>query len=68
MESKKLKKTNKGGNLAKFSLISDEKGLIRIRGRIKHANLSFEQRYNLAIHEAQKGNSYVLRFIPRTQP
>ena len=39
-----VKKTNIGRNLAKFSPFSDEKGLIRIRGRIKHANLSFEQR------------------------
>ena len=40
-----VKKTNKGGNSAKFSPFSDEKGLIRIGGRIKHANLSFEQRH-----------------------
>ena len=37
-------KTSKGGDLAKFSPFFDECGLIRIRGRIKHANLSFQQR------------------------
>ena len=44
-----VKKTNKGWNLAKFSPFSDEKGLIRIRGRIKHANLSFEQRHPILL-------------------
>ena len=42
-----LKKRAKGGNLAKISPFSDKKGLIRIRGRIKHANLSFEEHPNL---------------------
>ena len=44
-----VQKTNKGGNLAKFSLICDEKGLIRVRGRIKEANLSFEQRHPILL-------------------
>ena len=38
-------KTSKGGNLAKYSPFLDEKDLIRIRGPIKHANLSFQQRH-----------------------
>ena len=40
-----LGKTSKGGDLAKFSPFFDEYGMIRIRGRIKHANLSFQQRH-----------------------
>ena len=36
-------KTRKGGDLAKFSPFFNECGMIRIRGRIKHANLSFQQ-------------------------
>ena len=40
-----VKKMNKGRNLAKLSPFYDEKGLIRNRGCIKHAKLSFEQRH-----------------------
>ena len=44
-EKESFGKTKKGGNLSKFAPFFDEKGVIRIRGRIKHANLSFEQRH-----------------------
>ena len=37
-------KIKKDGHLAKVSPFFDECGMIRIRGRIKHANLSFQQR------------------------
>ena len=37
--------SKKVGDLSKFSPFFDDKGLIRIRGRIKHANLTFEQRH-----------------------
>ena len=33
--------TNTGGNLANFSPFCDETGMLRIRGRIRHANLRF---------------------------
>ena len=42
-------KTSKGGNLAKFSPFLEENGLIRIRGRIKHANLGYQQRHPIRL-------------------
>ena len=64
-----VKKTNKGGSLAKLSPFSDEKWLIRIRGRIKHANLSFEQRHPILISRKHAMvNLMFTRFTPRTQP
>ena len=44
-----FEKTSKAGNLSKFAPFFDEKGIIRIRGRIKHANLSFEQRHPILL-------------------
>ena len=49
-----VNKTKKGWNLAKFSPFSDEKGFIGIRGRIKHANLSFEQRHPILLSTKHK--------------
>ena len=42
-------KTSKGGNLAKISPFLEENGLIRIRGRIKHANLGYQQRHPILL-------------------
>ena len=56
-----VKKTNKGGSLAKISPFSDEKGLIRIRSRIKHANLSFEQRLLILLSTKQEIVNLMLR-------
>ena len=60
MESNMLKNEQKG-NLAKFSPFSDEKGLIRIRGRIKHANLSFEQRHPILLSTKHEMVNLMLR-------
>ena len=42
-------KTSKGGDMAKFSPFFDEFSIIRIRGRIKHANLKFQQRHPILL-------------------
>ena len=52
---------NKGGNLAKLSPFSDEKGLIRIRGPIKHANLGFEQRQPILLSTNHEMVNLMLR-------
>ena len=56
-----LKKTNKGGNLAKFSPFSDENGLTRIRGRVKHANLNFDQRHPILLSTKHQIVKFTLR-------
>ena len=56
-----VKKTNKRGNLAKFSPVSDEKRLIRVRGRIKHANLCFEQRHPILLSTTHEMLKFMLR-------
>ena len=43
-EKQSFGKTKKGRILSKFAPFFDGTGVIRIRGRIKHAHLSFEQR------------------------
>ena len=48
-EKQSFGKTSKGVILAKFSPFLVENGLIRIRGRIKHANLSFQQRHSILL-------------------
>ena len=54
-------KTSKGGELAKFSPFFDECGMIRIRGRIKHANLSFQQRHPILLSTKHDMVSVMLR-------
>ena len=44
-EKQSFGKTKKGGILSKFAPFFDGTGVIRNRGRIKHAHLSFEQRH-----------------------
>ena len=44
-----------------FSPFYDEKGLIRIRGRIKHANLSFEQRHPILLSTKHEMVNLMLR-------
>ena len=44
-ENDSFVRTTKGGISSKFAPLFDEKGVIRLRGHIKHANLSFEQRH-----------------------
>ena len=48
-EKQTFGKTNKVGHLAKFSPFFDDTGIIREGGRIKHANLSFEQRHPILL-------------------
>ena len=48
-EKQTFGKTNKVGDLAKFSPFFDNTGIIRVGGRIKHANLSFEQRHPILL-------------------
>ena len=48
-EKQTFGKTNKVGVLAKFSPFFDNTGIIRVGGRIKHANLSFEQRHPILL-------------------
>ena len=48
-------------NLAKFSPPSDGKGVIRIRGRIKHATLSFEQRHPILLSTKHEMVNSMLR-------
>ena len=54
-------KTSKGGDLAKFSPFFDECSMIRIRGRIKHANLSFQQRHRILLSTKHDMVSVMLR-------
>ena len=44
-EKESFGKIKKGGSLSKFAPFFDGKGVIRIRSRIKHANLRFERRH-----------------------
>ena len=60
-------KNEQRGNLAKFLPFADEKGLIRIRGRIKHANLSFEQRHPISVSTKHEMVKLMLRDLHQEQ-
>ena len=53
--------TSKGGDLAKFSPFFDVCGMIRIKGRINHANLSFQQRHPVLLSTKHDMVSVMLR-------
>ena len=53
--------SKKVGDLSKFSPFFDDTGLIRIRGRIKHANLTFEQRHPILLSTKHEMVGVMLR-------
>ena len=56
-----VKRTIKWGILAKFLPFSDERGLVRIKGRIRHANLSFKQRPSILLSTKHEMLDLMLR-------
>ena len=54
-------KTSKCGDVVKVSPFFDECGVIRIRGRIKHANLSSQQRSPILLSTKHDMVSVMLR-------
>ena len=52
-------RTTKGGTVSKFAPLFDEKGVIRFRGRIKHANLGFGQRHPVLLFTNHECLEYV---------
>ena len=55
--------TSKSGDLAYISPFFDECGMIRIRRRIKHANLSFQQRHPFLLSTKHSIVSVMLRYL-----
>ena len=56
-------KTTEGGDLEFF----DETGMLRIRNRIKHANLSFQQRYPILLSTKHDFVNVLLRNLQLKQ-